>query len=339
MTTTAKLDWRRCTVVESEPVTDRARRITLERPDPLGRPAEPGSHLDVRVRLGQDEHAATDVRSYSVVESDAVGQRFTLTVALAANSRGGSAFMHRLRVGDPIEATRPRQDFPLVPGADHYLLLAGGIGVTALVGMARTLARRGADYRFVFVGRSRSAMAYADQLAAEHGDRLRLHVDDEGSPLDVATLVEQVASAPGRGELLMCGPVRLMDAVRRAWSNAGLPPTDLRFETFGNSGWYDAEPFEVCLPELGVTTRVGSDQTMLDALSAAGAEVMWDCRKGECGLCLMKVAGLTGELDHRDVFLSDRQKAVGDRVCVCVSRVVAGSALRAGSGRIVLRTP
>jgi len=335
---TAKPDWRRCIVVESEPVTDQARRITLERPVALGRPAEPGSHVDVRVRLGEDEHAPTDVRSYSVVESDATGQRLTVTVALAAHSRGGSAFMHRLRVGDPIEATRPLQDFPLVPGADRYILLAGGIGVTALVGMGRALARAGADYRFVFVGRSRSAMAYVDRLLAEHGERLRLHVDDEGSPLEVQTLVDEIVARPGRSELLMCGPVRLMDAVRRAWSNAGLPPTDLRFETFGNSGWYDAEAFDVAVPELGVTARVSADQTMLDALSAAGAEVMWDCRKGECGLCMMAVSGLTGELDHRDVFLSDRQKAVGDRVCACVSRVVAGPGAD-GPGRIVLRTP
>ena len=56
----------------------------------------------------------------------------------------------------------------------------------------------------------------------------------------------------------MCGPVRLMDAVRRAWARRGLPPVDLRFETFGNGGWYDAEPFEVSIPELGVTATVGA---------------------------------------------------------------------------------
>jgi vanillate O-demethylase ferredoxin subunit len=240
--------------------------------------------------------------------------------------------MHRLRVGDMVEVTRPLQDFPLVPGADRHVLLAGGIGVTALVGMARALARLGADYRIAYVGRSRSVMAYADLLAAEHGERLTLHVDEDGTPLDVAELVDRIAVEPGRTELLMCGPVRLMDAVRRAWLRAGLSPADLRFETFGSSGWFEAEPFEVSVPELGITAMVSAQQTMLDALIGAGGELMWDCRKGECGLCVMAVSELSGRLDHRDVFLSDRQKDANELVCMCVTRV-------AGAGRVALRTP
>ncbi|HEX3930793.1 MAG TPA: PDR/VanB family oxidoreductase [Nocardioides sp.] len=334
MTNTALRDWRTCRVVESRTVTPRARRITLERPVPLGRPAAPGSHVDVRVRLGEGPLAATDIRSYSVVESDPTGTLLTLTVQLAEHSRGGSAHLHSLRVGDTVEATRPLQDFPLLAGADGYVLLAGGIGVTALVGAARALARLETDYRLVYVGRSRASMAYVDLLQAEHGPRLELHVDDEGTALDVEALVHEVAGAPGRRELLMCGPVRLMDAVRRAWQSADLSPVDLRFETFGNSGWYDAEPFEVCLPEQGVEAVVAPDQTMLEALSAAGADVMWDCRKGECGLCLMSVTDLTGRLDHRDVFLSDAQQQGGRQVCVCVARVVANAG--AGPARVTL---
>ncbi len=336
MTTRARPDWRTCRVVETEFVADNARRITLERPVPLGRRAEPGSHVDVRVRLGETDTSPTDMRSYSVVECDDAGRRITVTVQLAARSRGGSAFMHRLKVGDTIEATRPLQDFPLVLGADRYVLLAGGIGVTALVAMARTLARLGADYDIVYVGRSRAVMAYADLLADEHGDRLAVHVDEDGTSLDVQTIIDRIKAGPARTELLMCGPVRLMDAVRRAWTQADLSPTDLRFETFGNSGWFDAEPFEVSVPELGISTTVSPEQTMLDALSEAGADLMWDCRKGECGLCVMAVDELRGRLDHRDVFLSDRQKETDSRVCLCVTRVVGDGS---GDARISVRTP
>lgn len=319
MTGLADRDWRPCRVVETELVADRTRRITLERPTAAGRPADPGSHLDVRVPVG----GATDVRSYSIVESDPTGRRLTVTVRLADHSRGGSSYLHTLQVGDTVEATRPLQDFPLLLGADGYVLLAGGIGVTALVGTARALARAGADYRVVYVGRSRAAMAYVELLAEEHGDRLELRIDDEGTPLDVDALVADVAARPGRQELLMCGPVRLMDAVRRAWAHVGLSPVDLRFETFGNGGWWDAEAFEVSVPELGVSATVAPDQTALEALEAAGADLMWDCRKGECGLCEMAVTDLDGRLDHRDVFLSDRQKDEGKRVCLCVARAVA----------------
>jgi ferredoxin-NADP reductase len=327
MTNLASPEWRECLVIESELVTDRARRITIERPAGPGRPAEAGSHLDVRVRLGPEPDAVADVRSYSVVESDPAGRLLTLTVQLAAPGRGGSAYLHRLLVGDTVEATRPLQDFPLVLGADGYTILAGGIGVTALVATARALARQGADYRMVYVGRSRASMAYVAELEHEHGDLLELHVDDEGTPLDVPALVRSVAARPGRQELLMCGPVRLMDAVRRAWQAADLSPADLRYETFGNSGWYDAEAFEVSLPELGISTTVSTGHTILAALTAAGADLMWDCRKGECGLCEMAVSDLQGRLDHRDVFLSDSQKTTESRVCTCVSRAVStGSA-------------
>lgn len=332
MTNVASRDWRTCTVVESAPVAARARRITLERPVPLGRAADPGTHVDVRIPLGDNDF---DTRSYSIVESDAVGRRLVITVQRATSSRGGSAYLHSLGVGDTIEATRPLQDFPLSYGAEGYTLLAGGIGVTALVGVARALQRRGADYRIVYVGRSRDEMAYLDLLADEHGARLTPCISDEGSAVDVPALVAGIAARPGRHELLMCGPVRLMDAVRRAWSEAELPSVDLRFETFGNSGWYAAEPFVIQLPEQDLTVTVGADETMLDALVDAGAELMWDCRKGECGLCAMAVSDLAGELDPRDVFFSNRQQVAADRACLCVARVASGGS---GAGRVTVRT-
>ena len=67
------------------------------------------------------------------------------------------------------------------------------------------------------------------------------------------------------------------------------------------------------------------NQSMLEALEAAGADLMYDCRKGECGLCEVRVAGLDGDIDHRDVFLSNRQHREGKRLCTCVSRIAGTS--------------
>ena len=319
MSTHGQPAWAPGRVVESTPVAAGVRRITVERPA-SGR-AAPGSHLDVLVPLEQ----GTVTRSYSLVESNDDGSRLTLSVQLAAASRGGSAVMHTLAEGDVLETSQPLQNFPLRIGAPRYVLLAGGIGVTAIVEMARVLRSLGADYRLVYVGRSREVMAYAGELAALHGDRLVLHVDDEGTPLDVGALVESVATGDlaASTELYMCGPIRLMDAVRRAWRSAALPPTNLRYETFGNSGWFDPEPFVVRLPQLGIETTVGAGTTVLDALTAAGADLMYDCLKGECGLCLVDVAAIDGTIDHRDVFLSAAQQEAGRRLCLCVSRAVA----------------
>jgi len=315
-------DWQTGRVVECARVADDVARITIERPA-RGR-AAPGSHLDVRVRIG----TATDTRSYSVVKSDGNGGRLTISVLRTPQSRGGSAYMHQLSAGDELEVTQPLQNFPLRVGASRYVLLAGGIGITALVEMARVLRSLGADYTFVYVGRSRERMAYLAELGALHAARLVTRIDDEGTPLDVPALVDGLARHPlgGATELYMCGPIRLMDAVRRQWENAELPATNLRYETFGNSGWFRPAEFTVRIPQLQLEATVGADETMLEALTRVGADLMYDCRKGECGLCCLDIDQLDGTVDHRDVFLSSAQQGDNRSLCACVSRIVASGA-------------
>ena len=334
MTTSARPDWSTGRVVAATPVARDVQRITIERPA-RGRVA-PGSHLDVRVPVGD----ATDVRSYSIVESDDEGSLLTISVLRVPQSRGGSAFMHSLGPGDELQVTQPLQNFPLRVGAPRYVLLAGGIGITAVAAMAHVLRGVGADYTLVYVGRSRERMAYVDQLAGLHGDRLAVHVDAEQTPLDVAQLVGSIGRHPlgGVTELYMCGPIRLMDAVRREWEAVTLPAVNLRFETFGSSGWFQPEEFVVSVPQRHVETTVRTDETVLDALIRAGVDLMYDCRKGECGLCLLDVDAVDGVLDHRDVFLSSAQKDCGRSLSTCVSRVAAprGSSTRP---RVSLRLP
>jgi vanillate O-demethylase ferredoxin subunit len=113
-----------------------------------------------------------------------------------------------------------------------------------------------------------------------------------------------------------------MDEVRRSWVNRNLDISKLRYETFGVSGWFDPEDFIVRLPEKNAEVRVSKDQTIVEALEAAGLEVMADCRKGECGLCEARIINYSGKLDHRDVFYSEEQKSEGTKIACCVSRLV-----------------
>jgi len=317
--------WQRARVVENHGLTADIRRIVLDVDLPVA--VVPGAHLDIRVPL----RAGPDKRSYSIVDASPDGSRVALSIYESPLSRGAAAVMHALEIGDELEVTQPMLDFPLRIGAPSYVLLAGGIGITAILGMARKLRTTGADYRLVYAGRSRSQMAYLDDLIAEHGDRLSAHVGDEGTSLRVPELI---AGIDDRTELYMCGPIRLMDAVRRSWIERGLRMPNLRFETFGNSGWHDPQEFTVSIPRLGLETVVRRDETMLEALEAAGADMMYDCRKGECGLCEVQVLDLAGELDHRDVFYSERQKDATGKMCCCVSRAVAAAG--APTGRVVI---
>jgi vanillate O-demethylase ferredoxin subunit len=313
--------WQRARVVENRRLTPAIRRIVLEPSSPV--PVAPGAHVDTRIVIA----GQTDRRSYSVVDASPDGGQLAISVFETAASRGGAAVMHALRVGDEIEITQPMLDFPLRIGAPRYVLLAGGIGITAIAGMAAVLRAVGADYLLVYAGRSRSAMAYLDEMSELHGDRLRIHVGDEGTSLSV---VELVGTVDESAELYMCGPIRLMDAVRRAWVERELPMPNLRFETFGTGGWHEPQEFLVRVPALGIETIVGVGETMLESLERAGADPMFDCRKGECGLCEVRVLDLEGDIDHRDVFYSERQRDARSKLCCCVSRVVGHGSYRPG---------
>ncbi len=314
MGATSHRQWGRATVVDATDVAAHIRRVVLE-PGRLATPAPPGSHLDVEVYV----NGGRDIRSYSVVGMGPYGDSYILGVQLARQSKGGSAYMHTLRRGQQVSITQPLQNFPLTFGRPRYVLLAGGIGITALVGIGRALKERGAEYRFVYGARSRPLMAFLDELSATHGDRLELRIDDENTGLDVKELIGGLEPDT---ELYMCGPIPMMDAVRRAWAEAGRPPAGLRFETFGSSGRFAPESFRVKIPRLNLDVTVPHDVSMLEALECAGADMMFDCRRGECGLCAVKILDVQGAIDHRDVFFSDHQHQKGDRMCTCVSRAV-----------------
>lgn len=306
-------DWQKAVVVESADIADRIRRITLRTSRP--KIARPGEHVKVQVRLDE----GFDTRSYSIVDANDDGSEVSLSVFHTPNSRGGSRFMHSLKPGDTLQITQPQQNFPLRVGAPRYVLVAGGIGITAIRHMAALLKRLNADYEIHYAARSPEAMAYLESMRAEHGYRVSFYFDSEGNRIDIPALIGNIE--PGT-ELYMCGPIRLMDAIRRAWNERGLDPTNLRFETFGNSGWYEAEQFRVHLPRLGVSTEISTNETILEALQKIGVAMMYDCRRGECGLCQVKVVDTDGHIDHRDVFFSDRQKAASEKLCACVSRIV-----------------
>jgi ferredoxin-NADP reductase len=308
--------WQSATVVAVSDVATGIRRIELAQSVP--KHAEPGSHVDVTVTInGQQEK-----RSYSVVESIDDGNILAISVFKAPVSRGGSVFMHTLKPGDTLRITQPLQNFPLRIGAGRYVLLAGGIGITAIMHMAAVLRNVKADYTLVYAGRTAPAMAYLKDLQDLHGDRLQIHVDDDGGTLDVTAMV---GGLDMETELYMCGPIRLMDAVRRAWAERELDLPNLRYETFGNSGWYDPEEFVVRIPRLGVEAKVGQGRSMLEALEDAGVDMMFDCRKGECGLCEVRILDVKGAVDHRDVFYSERQQHAARKMCCCVSRAVTSA--------------
>ena len=238
-----------------------------------------------------------------------------------AAGRGGSRHMWSLETGAELLVGEPNNHFELPLTAKQYLLVAGGIGITPIVGMAQMLSARGADVSMCYAARSADELVFADLLRSALGDRLQTFTDDSGARIDIADADR--AAAPERA----AADVRPAAHARRGARGLGAhprPAANLRFETFGNSGAPANEAFWVKLPRHGAPLQVPADRTLLDVLNDAGIDTLFDCKRGECGLCAMDIVSAHGTIDHRDVFFSAHEKAGHQRLCACVSRVSGG---------------
>ncbi|KIQ33639.1 diguanylate cyclase [Variovorax paradoxus] len=324
------LQWMQAQVAALRDVTPTVREFEIRPESGFAASYEPGAHLQVQVMTAQGR---LQTRSYSLVgEGD--GKCWRIAVKRLDDGRGGSLAMWQLAPGDRLQVSAPQNHFALDLSAPGYLLVAGGIGITPLVLMAQRLGahakRSGVPVKMLYGARHAGEFGYLPHLQAALGEAVVAH---EGSaPIDFAAAI---AELPPGGQLYTCGPVPMLEAVKRAWEAAGRAPADLRFETFGSSGRLATQAFTVRIPRHDLAITVPADCTLLEALDAAGVQTLWDCKRGECGLCAMDVLAVDGEVDHRDVFLSAHEKAATTRICACVSRAVGtltlDSAYRADS--------
>ncbi len=309
--------WTEARVHALRDVTPTVREITLK-PEHDALPHQPGGHLQMQVLVSQGATATPHTRSYSLI-GQPDGEFYRIAVKRLDEGRGGSKAMWQLAVGDRLRISEPQNHYPLDLTAPAYLLVAGGIGITPLVGMAQLLSQRGAKVRMLFGARSEAELAFLEPLKAVLNDDVKTAIAEKGDFIDFDT---EIAQLPLNALMYICGPVPMLDAARKAWAKADRPLADLRYETFGSSGRFAPQAFRVKIPRHNLDIIVPADHGLLDELEMAGVQTMYDCRRGECGLCAMDVISVDGEIDHRDVFLSDEEKASNQRICVCVSRVV-----------------
>ncbi|MEU6308667.1 PDR/VanB family oxidoreductase [Streptomyces chartreusis] len=279
--------------------------VELARPDGKPLPAwTPGAHLDL--------HVGGFVRQYSLCGDPADPTAYRLGVLNEPSSRGGSRHVHtKLRPGQTVRAVGPRNHFALEP-ATSYVFLAGGIGITPILAMARQAERDGVPYRLIHGGRSRASMAFGAELSALTGEVTLVPQDEHGHP-DLASALRDL---PADALVYCCGPEPLLKAVEDA-----CPAGQLRVERFAapvveRDG--DDTSFEVECRRSGVTLNVDAGTSVLEAAENAGLAVASSCRDGICGSCETRV--LAGTPDHRDFLLSEAERATGETMMLCVSR-------------------
>jgi vanillate O-demethylase ferredoxin subunit len=286
--------------------------------DPEGRDLPPftaGAHVDIEVEPGL-------VRQYSLCNDPRRRDAYQLAVMRESASRGGSTrLIDKVEVGDTLKVSEPRNHFALEPSARRTVLIAGGIGITPILCMAERLAHAGEPFELHYAARSSARAAFVERIrASTFADKVSFHFSEgpDATRLDLdAVLADPVPGA----HLYVCGPGRMIEAALASAKARGWPGSRVHREFFAPldaDGQAEAAAFQIRLASSGQVLDVPPGKSITDVLSANGVEIATSCEQGVCGTCLTRV--LEGEIEHRDVYLTEAEQALNDQMTPCCSR-------------------
>ena len=286
---------------------------------PLGGPLpgfQAGAHIDVHLPNGL-------VRQYSITNGTGDTGAYVLGVKLEPESTGGSSCLHdTVSEGDVLAISEPHNNFTLRRDAVHTMLIAGGIGITPLLSMAKTMARSGLSWDLHAFVQNLDHVAFADDLD-DLGDCVHLHLGLNPTETGSA-LTNLLATVIKDSHVYLCGPAPMLSAARKAAADAGWADKAVHFEYFKNPGEIDdTSSFEIHLARSAQTLAVGTGESILHVLRENGISVPSSCEQGACGTCVVPL--LDGIADHQDVYLNDTERAAGNRLMTCVSRARSDS--------------
>jgi phthalate 4,5-dioxygenase reductase subunit len=281
-------------------------------------PFTPGSHVKVQAPNGL-------LRKYSLCNDPAERHRYLIAVKREDGGRGGSLSMHLdSKVGDILPVSLPENAFPMVEKARSYIFIAGGIGITPILSMIRSLGELNpVPWKLYYLSRDPASTAFlADLQAPELKRKVVIHHD--GGALENVYDLWPALEKPNTGHVYCCGPRGLMESVRDMTGH--WTPANVHFESFNEGGGVqpDDQPFTVKLAKSGGEFQVPVGKSILAALREHGGSAPSSCESGTCGTC--RTGLLEGEADHRDMVLMPEE--MGSQIMICVSR--------ARSGRLVL---
>lgn len=317
MTTNKELGLR-VSVAAKEKVAEPIFRIELVSTGGVVLPvAEAGAHIQVEVPDGQ-------IRKYSLCQGPDVADRYIIAVKREDNGKGGSrSLIDDTTIGSQLRISAPVNDFALKGNPTRYLFIAGGIGITPIYSMVRTLMETGAKpFKLYYLSRSPEQTAFLDELKGpEYHGKVIVH-HDQGHP-DKAYDLWPVLEQPRGAYLYCCGPRGLMKSVRDMTGH--WPGSSVHFEDFGQGNDThrpDDRPFRVRIEGNRDTLEVPVDKSILEVLRLNAYKVPSSCESGTCGTCRCRL--VEGKADHRDLVLSDDEKS--RYIMICVSRA-AGAEL------------
>ena len=258
-------------------------------------------------------------RKYSLCNAPHEDDRYVIAVKRDPAGRGGSVdLVDRARAGDLLDVSEPRNAFELEPRAPGYVFIAGGIGITPIIAMARHACSAGKRFHLYYCTRSPEVTAFVTELrGAQFAGKVTIH-HDHGDPqraFDLWPLLER----PSRDHVYCCGPRSMLESVRDMTGH--WPVSSIHFESFldaGAAALPGDQAFTVVLGKSGARIEVPPGVSILEAMRAGGFDAPSSCESGTCGTCKTRL--VAGMADHRDLVLAEHEKP--DHIMLCVSRAL-----------------
>ena len=270
-----------------------------------------GAHISLKLDNGL-------TRQYSLMRGAKGKNTWRIGVLVEAAGRGGSLFIkEHVLEGSIVTSSTPQNHFELEK-SKKYNFIAGGVGITPILEMISEAQATGADWTLNYLGRSKTSMAYCEELLRDFPANVALYVSEDSPRFDVENFVQHLD--PG-SLTYVCGPEKLLVELEKAFGSN----TSLRWERFHPKDETSVSAnfsFEVHCAVSKIDLVVEADESIFMVADAAGIEIEGDCLEGTCGSCETRV--LAGQVDHRDSVRTSRANEENSSMMICVSRSLKG---------------
>jgi len=219
-----------------------------------------------------------------------------------------------------VRLAAPQGNFVMPdPAPASVLFITGGSGITPVMSMLRTLARRDqiTDIVHLHSAPTESDVMFGAELADLHrrhpGYELRLRSTRTEGRLDLSLLGDEVPDWRER-QTWACGPEGMLNAAERLWSSARLAD-HLHLEHFALAkAAGHGQGGTVEFARSGKTLTVDAATSLMDAGERVGVQMPFGCRMGICQSCVVSL--LDGHV--RDLRTGVEHEP-GNRVQTCIS--------------------
>jgi ferredoxin-NADP reductase len=258
-------------------------------------------------------------RHYSLTNDPDETSFYKIAIRRSDESKGGSIYWHdTIKVGDQLKISYPKNHFSLSFKAKHHVFIAAGIGITPFLAMAAELKKESKSFELHYAAPAKELCAFYPILTSNYSDETYFYFSREGRKMTTELMKEQ----PIGTHVYFCGPETMVKEYAESAKAYGYPENSIHFELFTPPNMGPMYPFEVKLDKSNMVLQVPEGENLLDVLLKNNIQAPYSCKIGGCGSCEVDV--LAGEVDHRDVFLTDKEKAEKNVILTCVSRAKKG---------------